>query len=118
MPHNEAPFSANVKVISPNGYPWMLTVRQESAEEFVAQLERTENWLIRKEWAPDLWRKPANKKQLELQQASREASGEAEQDETWCPIHQASMTRREKHGEVWYSHKAGDVWCNGKPPKK
>lgn len=20
-------------------------------------------------------------------------------------------------GESWYSHKDGDVWCNGKPPK-
>lgn len=34
-----------------------------------------------------------------------------------CPIHQVPLTRHEKDGEVWFSHKAkgkrGDYWCRG-----
>jgi len=35
-------------------------------------------------------------------------------DPAWCPIHQCAMKRREKDGQVWYSHKVGDDWCRGK----
>ncbi len=38
-------------------------------------------------------------------------------DPAWCSIHQVTMKRRESNGQVWYSHKVGDGWCKGKPPK-
>jgi len=32
-----------------------------------------------------------------------------------CPIHGVEMTRHEKEGGVWYSHKLEDgSWCRGK----
>jgi hypothetical protein len=31
-----------------------------------------------------------------------------------CAIHNAQMKRREREGQVWYSHKlADDSWCKG-----
>lgn len=37
-------------------------------------------------------------------------------DPSWCPIHQVRMKRREKDGNVWYSHRLADgTWCNYKP---
>ena len=37
-------------------------------------------------------------------------------DPGWCQIHQCAMTRRERDGKVWYSHKVADgTWCKGKP---
>lgn len=36
------------------------------------------------------------------------------EDPGWCPIHECEMKRREKDGQVWYSHKTKDGWCNGK----
>ena len=36
-------------------------------------------------------------------------------DPAWCAIHNISMKRREKEGQVWHSHKADDgTWCKGK----
>lgn len=44
------------------------------------------------------------------------ASKQAAAAPIFCSIHHAPMTRREKDGDVWYSHqtKAG-VWCKGAP---
>lgn len=37
-------------------------------------------------------------------------------DPGWCQIHQCTMTRREREGKAWYSHKVADgTWCKGKP---
>src|SRR3990167_6520097 len=40
-----------------------------------------------------------------------------------CPIHNVPMKQMWKKsdpdhtGDSWFSHKEGDSWCNGKPPK-
>jgi hypothetical protein len=34
-------------------------------------------------------------------------------DPGFCKIHNCSMPRREKDGQVWFSHKYGDEWCRG-----
>lgn len=35
-------------------------------------------------------------------------------DPTWCPIHGVSMSRHEKNGEAWFSHKTDGGYCRGK----
>ena len=30
----------------------------------------------------------------------------------YCQEHKVAFKRYEKNGRVWYSHKAGDKWCN------
>ncbi len=38
-----------------------------------------------------------------------------EQPEHWCQEHQTAYKRHERHGKVWYSHKAPDgKWCREK----
>ena len=35
---------------------------------------------------------------------------------TWCTIHECEMSKHEKHGDVWYSHKIAGTendWCRG-----
>ena len=50
------------------------------------------------------------------------APAEAQPVEKICPVHGAKMRKREKNGEVWYSHKAyspdgSEFWCRGKEVK-
>lgn len=36
-------------------------------------------------------------------------------DPAWCPVHQVAMKRRERNGEVWYSHRLPDgTYCKGR----
>lgn len=36
-------------------------------------------------------------------------------DPAWCSIHGCAMSRHEKDGKVWYSHKVGEgEYCKGK----
>ncbi len=35
-------------------------------------------------------------------------------DPAWCAVHGVAMTRRERDGQVWYSHKLPDgTYCKG-----
>jgi hypothetical protein len=34
-------------------------------------------------------------------------------DPTWCTIHGLAMSRHEKNGQIWFSHKVGDDYCKG-----
>ena len=54
-------------------------------------------------------------------QARQEAKTQPEEDpkmadnNEWCDIHGAPMTRHTKHDDVWYSHKdENGKWCRGK----
>ena len=60
----------------------------------------------------------AEERQLEpawqASQPEAAASGPRSADPAWCPVHNCQMTRKEKNGDVWYSHKAPDgSWCRG-----
>ena len=36
-------------------------------------------------------------------------------DAHWCTIHDCAMTRYEKNGRSWYSHRIeGGKWCKGR----
>ena len=51
-------------------------------------------------------------------QKALQAPQEEPVDPSWCPIHKCKMKRREKNGQVWYSHKTKDGWCRGKAQRK
>lgn len=43
-------------------------------------------------------------------------NGQDRQD--WCVLHDCQMSRHEKDGKSWFSHKLADgAWCNGSQPK-
>lgn len=44
------------------------------------------------------------------------AHGRAGGAVTLCPVHNVTMTRYEKAGRAWYSHKTASGWCDGTQP--
>jgi hypothetical protein len=99
----EAPASINIKFIF-DGYDTMLTLRGESGAEVLPKLKDAIGWLAEHGAQPNDY-----------------ASGNGSEPETHvCPIHHVAMRRREKQGDVWYSHKAinpdtgEEYWCRGK----
>lgn len=112
----EAPASVNIKIML-RGYDCMLTLRAESGGEVLGKLDAAITWLSEHDAYPTPPRANGNgahpaEPAPAPAQAPTLAGGQP--DPGWCPIHGVSMTRRERNGEVWYSHKNGDSYCKGK----
>lgn len=54
---------------------------------------------------------------LESMGASGNGNKGQADEAAWCTIHNCQMKRREKNGQVWYSHKVGDKYCKGNGKK-
>jgi len=109
----EAPASWNVKYIM-NGFECMLTLRSTSGASLMPVTLSAIDWL--KEHGAEPTR--ITTQALNTQAASKPAEppklDDGSVDPAWCAIHNCAMTRREKDGTVWYSHKVGDAYCKGK----
>jgi hypothetical protein len=103
----EAPASINLK-FQFKGYDSMLTLRGESGAEVLPKLEAAITWLS-DHGACGL-----------ISFGGNGTEGGNEPEAKVCPIHHVQMRRREKHGDVWWSHKAinpetgEEYWCRGK----
>jgi uncharacterized protein YecE (DUF72 family) len=133
----EASNSLNLFAQHPSGYTVQLTIRSENSADLLARFEKLLAWLqehnCRPATRPDGWWAPAATPEPVLANNGHApaSSGQTQPsngkpaptlpdgnpDPAWCPIHNVTMKRRESNGQVWYSHKAGDAWCKGKPPK-
>lgn len=105
----EAPASVNIKFTF-NGYDTMLTLRGDSGADVLPKLQTAIGWLA------DHGAEP-NGGSI----ARDNGNGNGNEPEAHvCPIHHVAMRRREKNGDVWYSHKAinpetgAEYWCRGK----
>lgn len=117
----EAPASVNIKA-KIQGYDVMLTLRGESGADVMPKLKTAIDWLINHGAAPTGFGNGGNgpaKQTAATQPATTQAPTlpDGSVDPAWCPIHQVAMKRRENESGVWYSHKVGDGWCNGKAKK-
>jgi len=112
----EAPASWNTKYISPDGFICQLTLRGESGKELLEKAQAALIWLNGQGCRPAGWRQSDTEigKEGASQPMSTPTLPDGTPDPAWCPIHGVAMKRREKDGQVWYSHKAGDGWCRGK----
>jgi len=105
----EAPASVNIK-FQFEGYDTMLTLRGDSGADVLPKLRDAIGWL------DDHGADPTQKA------AGGNDSGGSKPEPNVCPIHHVAMRRREKNGDVWYSHKAIDpetgaeYWCRGQGP--
>ena len=98
-PKTEYPVSWTVRYQSSRGYDCMFTVRGETVAEVTRQAGAVLDSL-------DRCHPPA---------AEAPAADAPAQDPSWCAVHNVRMSRRERNGETWYSHKlAHDSWCRGK----
>jgi len=101
----EAPASVNIK-FSLDGYDTMLTLRGDSGADVLPKLQAAIGWLA--------------EQGAETTASSNGNGASGETEAKVCPIHHVAMRRREKNGDVWWSHKAinpdtgAEYWCRGK----
>jgi hypothetical protein len=110
----EAPASWNVRY-NLGGYDCQLTLRGENGTELLTRAQAALKWLS-ENGAQATPSKPTNGNghaNGKPQEAPKLDNGQP--DPAWCTIHGEAMSRREKDGKVWYSHKIGEnEYCKGK----
>jgi hypothetical protein len=92
-----------------------LTLRAENGQELLEKAESTLIHLLEMGCIPFLTYSGSS---YQKKEETQEESPPDESDPAWCPIHEVYMTRREKNGKVWYSHKVNGKWCNNGNGKK
>jgi hypothetical protein len=106
----EAPACVSVELRF-EGYRCTLTLRGETGGDVLPKLETALAWLAERGAEPIA-------ADVAVQEGS-DSGNDAGAGAHICPIHQVKMQRREKQGDVWYSHKAVDpetgaeFWCRG-----
>ena len=108
-PLYEAPASANFKADHPAGFIVQFTIRNHEVSTVLKRVDQLAKHLIDKGWK-------TNGRAFNAPPPPPVAKVEVEMvaDPGFCTIHQVQMKRREKDGQIWYSHKAGEEWCRGK----
>jgi len=119
----EAPASWNTRYIDPAGFDCQLTLRDVSGSTLLKKASAALKALLDEGCTPSYSPKyngnnvtnntstPASKPA----EAPKLADGSV--DPAWCAIHGVAMSRHEKDGQVWYSHKDGENYCKGKAKK-
>ena len=99
----EAPASWNVRLISPEGFFCMLTLRGNGGMELLERTNAAIAYLVNHGYKPD-----------DRKNNNHHSTG----DTQICPIHKCEMRRYEKDGRSWYSHRLDNgSWCRGKQNK-
>lgn len=106
----EAPASWNTRYLDPSGFECQLTLRAATGSDLLKKAAGAMKALVDAGCTPAAT-KPTNGNG-KPQEAPRMPDGTP--DPTWCPIHAVAMKRHEKDGQVWYSHKDGELYCRGK----
>ena len=80
----EAPASCNVRVVSPGGYDYQITMRSGRVADVLNQAQALESWLTTNGWTPaPTYSKPSK--------ASPNATNGVQADAPICPTHHRSM---------------------------
>ena len=102
----EAPASINVRVLSPAGFDYQLTMRASRVGDVLNQAQELERWLLKHDWTPAASRPAAP--------STTATTGEP----PICPYHNKPMTRRSRDGRSWWSCNeklSNDEWCQYRP---
>jgi hypothetical protein len=99
----EAPSSATIRCTI-KGYDVLFTLRDDSGRDLLAKVGAAIDALEKMGATAEAGGHRSN---------GHKANGNGETK--MCSIHNAPMSRFEKNGQAWYSHKvANGVWCKGK----
>lgn len=82
---------------------------QDKSEQFVIRTDDWDELMIYRGKAKVEIGSPTTYKSPAISQPTTSSN-----DASWCPIHQTTMKQFTKNGQSWFSHKAGDQWCNGR----
>ena len=103
LPDPEAPVSWNVRYTSSQGYDCQLTLRGIDPAEVLKLAEQ----LMGKMGEAGVGNVHG--------QSHGNGSAPTKTDAAWCQIHGCAMTRYEKNGRSWFSHRVqGGKWCKGR----
>jgi len=108
----EAAVSWNTRYISPQGFECQLTLRGGTLGEVMAIAVDAMNRMLKSGCKPVL-----DRYHIIPPTSNNGAAKPAEPpaDPAFCTIHKVQMTKHEKNGGSWYSHKTADgQWCRGK----
>jgi len=110
----EATFT--VHAVTKDGFLCTLTLSDSSTKDLMIRALSALTWLRENGFEPPV-KAPAQPQPTEAAKPAP-VLPDGTPDPAWCPVHQVAMSRREKDGQVWYSHKLPDgSYCRGKPPK-
>ena len=115
QPLYEAPASANFRIRHPSGIDVQFTVRNHKLSTVMTRVEYVIKALTDKGWnrmAPPAVA-PAGPPSGPPQADPPQQPSQPQAPQGWCSIHGVQMKYREKDGQGWWSHKAGDIWCRG-----
>ena len=99
-----------------DGYPCSLSISSADTKDLMIRALSALEWLKANGFEPPV-KAPAQPQPTEAAKPAPTLP-DGTPDPAWCPVHQVAMSRREKDGQVWYSHKLPDgTYCRGKPPK-
>jgi hypothetical protein len=108
-----------------NGFECVLTLSSSDAQKLMDQAIGVLDWLVGHGFTPlaapapaaPPWSAPPATPAAEAERPKPVPTlPDGTPDPAWCPIHGVAMQRREREGQVWYSHKLADgTYCKGKP---
>jgi hypothetical protein len=91
------------------------TVRSDNLDEILREARITQEFVkaarARHEKSTATAPAPEPQPEPEQNEQTDSAYDEPEPSRLWCERHQTWLQRREKHGNVWYSHKTAEGWC-------
>lgn len=109
--HSEAPASVNFKGITKGGFTCQWTLRD--ADELTLMNRQVAFMKILAEGGVVPTGVPATA--VSVNTPPPQVAGSGGHAENWCSIHGVEMTKWDKEGRSWFSHKADDdTWCKGK----
>jgi hypothetical protein len=121
--HTEAVVVVWTRMIDPRGTEITITARQGATTydvlHTVGALDNALSRLTDKGWAPaNSYSQPPPPalKPPAAPNTPAPTLPDGQPDPAWCATHSTAMKRREKDGQVWYSHKVGEDWCRGGKP--
>ena len=113
----EAPASWNTRYITPDGFTCQLTLRGETGIEILKKAQAAMAWLREQGCQPYYsggYQSVSNTTSQPESDSKSSTLDNGSPDPSWCPVHNVTMKRRERNGQVWFSHKANGQWCKGK----
>ena len=110
----EAPASINFKVVDKEGFNYQITLRDFSENKLMGRVKAIRTWLVEQDFvAPG--KQPAGNGSANSPVGGEKMNPDLPtEDPGWCQLHNVGMKQRKNETGEWWSHKFGEVWCNGK----